>query len=231
VVTAAGSTNEAVILLHGLARTHHSMKQMESALSEAGYRVYRVDYPTREKTVEELSREDLAAAVMLCQTSQPVRIHFVAHSLGNIVLRHYLSEKELPNLGRIVMLGPPNHGSEVVDKLGHLGLFQWINGPAGGQLGTDAASMPNVLPVPKAEIGVVAGTRSINWILSLYLPGENDGKVSLESAAIEGMKEFVAVPVAHPFLMTDADVIKMTLHFLKHGKFKEETVPAGEAAE
>ena len=223
---AGGATNESVILLHGLARTSASMRKMQAALGEAGYTVFLVDYPSTSKTVEQLSREHLAPAVAECQAGNPVKIHFVAHSLGNIVLRHYLSEQAVTNIGRIVMLGPPNKGSEVVDKIGHLTLFEWINGPAGRQLGTSSNSLPCELPVPAADIGVIAGTKSINLIQSVWIPGVDDGKVSLESARIDGMADFAEVATAHPFLMRNRQVIRMTIEFLQTGCFGK--IPASE---
>ncbi|MBT3191279.1 MAG: alpha/beta hydrolase [Verrucomicrobia bacterium] len=221
--TANGATNEAVMLLHGLARSSRSMSKMERSLRKEGYTVVSLSYPSTKKTVEQLSLEHLKPAIAKCQASRPDRIHFVGHSLGNIVLRHYLSEHTIDNIGRIVMLGPPNKGSEVVDTLGHLTLYQWINGPAGNQLGTETSSLPNTLPVPAADIGVIAGTRSVNWILSLYIPGTDDGKVSPERAKIEGMSDFAEVPATHTFMMRNRKTIAMTLHFLRHGRFTPES--------
>ncbi|MCE9612713.1 MAG: alpha/beta fold hydrolase [Lentisphaerae bacterium] len=226
VLTAAGVAapepgGEAVLVLHGLARSSHSMQRMETALAEAGFDVYPVAYPSREKTVEALSREDLAAAVEACQSNRPARIHFVSHSLGGIIIRHYLGEHRLTNLGRVAMLGPPNQGSEVVDTLGHLTLFEWINGPAGLQLGTASNGFLRMLQVPEADVGVIAGTRSINLILSTFIPGPDDGKVGVEHAKLDGMADFKAVPTAHPFLMNDPDVIAMTIRFLRTGQFEE----------
>ncbi len=219
-VCSATVTNETVIVLHGLARTPKSMKRMDASLKAAGYDVHVMRYPTRKKTVELLSADHLAPVVASCQARKPNKIHFVAHSLGTIVTRHYLSVTNLHNLGRIVMLGPPNRGSEVVDKLGHMTLYQWINGPAGSQLGVSTNSLPNTLPVPAADIGVIAGTRSINWILSSMIPGKDDGKVSLENAKIEGMKDFATVPTSHPYIMKNRKVIELTIQFLQNGKFE-----------
>ena len=208
------------MLVHGLARSSRSMKPMEKALAAAGYTVYSVKYPSTRKTVRELSDEHLAPLIEQCQAAKPAKIHFVAHSLGNVVLRYYFSTNTLENTGRIVMLGPPNRGSEVVDKLGGFTLFRWINGPAGLQLGTSTNSLPNSLPLPPAEVGVIAGTRSINLFLSMLIPGPDDGKVSVERAKMNGIKDFVTVAASHPFLMRNRAVIDLTLSFLRDGKFK-----------
>jgi triacylglycerol lipase len=213
---------EAVVLLHGLARTEKSMDRMEKAVADHGYRVYSLSYPSRSKTVEQLAEEHLAPLIEQCQSNGPSRIHFVAHSLGGIVLRQYFATHTLTNAGRMVMLGPPNQGSEVVDKLGGLTLFQWINGPAGSQLGTASNALPQVLPVPPADVGIIAGTRSINGFLSMLIPGRDDGKVSVERTKLEGMEDFAAIATAHPFLMENEQAIAMTLSFLRHGSFTNE---------
>ncbi len=210
---------EIVMLLHGLARTSRSMKRMQKALTDAGYAVHSMQYPSRKNTVQQLADEHLAPLLAQCQAAKPARIHFVAHSLGNIVLRQYFASHRLENAGRIVMLAPPYQGSEVVDKLGSFSLFRWINGPAGLQLGTAGNSLPNRLPAPPVEVGVIAGTRSINWILSALIPGINDGKVSVERTKLAGMKDFAAVNTAHPFIMRNPKVIALTLSFLRQGSF------------
>ena len=213
---------EAVVVVHGLARTSRSMAPMKAALEQAGYGVYSLRYPSRKAPVEVLVREHLAPLIAKCQAGHPVKIHFVTHSMGGILLRQYLATEPPTNMGRIVMLGTPNHGSEVVDKLGHYTLFEWINGPAGQQLGTGTNALPHLLPVPATDVGIIAGTHSINPILSLMIPGPDDGKVSTGSARMEGMKDFSAVPVSHPYLMRDPAVIEMTIRFLKMGVFEGE---------
>jgi pimeloyl-ACP methyl ester carboxylesterase len=214
---------EAVVLLHGMARSSRSMNRMAKALVAAGYAVYSMSYPSTKKTVQQIAAEDLVPLLEKCQTTKPKKIHFVAHSLGNIVLRQYFATHTMANAGRIVMLGPPNHGSEVVDKIGDLTLFDWINGPAGHQLGTGSNSLPNQLPAPPVEVGVIAGTRSINWILSGMIPGPDDGKVAVARTKLKGMKDFAVVATAHPFLMQNRKVIRMTLSFLRYGYFEAGT--------
>jgi triacylglycerol lipase len=218
-VAAPEAGQEAVILVHGLARTSRSMVRMEKRLTGAGYAVHSLQYRSRRKTVERIAEEDLAPFVATCQRANPTKIHFVAHSLGSIVVRQYLAQHKLPNVGRVVMLGPPNQGSEVVDRLGGCRLFGWLNGPAGRQLGTSSDSLPSRLPAPKGEVGVIAGTRSINWILSAMIPGPDDGKVSVARTKLPGMVGFVTVPVPHPFLMRNRKAIALTLAFLQDGAF------------
>ena len=117
------------------------------------------------------------------------------------------------------MLGPPNQGSEVVDRLGSCRLFSLVNGPAGQQLGTGADSLPNKLGSPEFCVGVVAGNRSINWINSLLIPGSDDGKVSVERTMLDGMADHLLVPATHPFLMRKREVIRQTIEFLREGAF------------
>lgn len=219
---------EIVVLLHGLGRTHLSMVPMEDALVAAGYNVRTLKYPSTRNTVQEIADAYLAPLIARCQNAKPKKIHFVTHSLGGIALRNYLATNRLDNIGRIVMLGPPSQGSEVVDELGALAPFDWINGPAGRQLGTDSNSLPNRLPIPTFEVGIIAGNRSINPILSALIPGPDDGKVALARARLEGMKDFAVVSTAHPFLMRNRESIALTLAFLRTGRFDGGSAPPSE---
>jgi triacylglycerol lipase len=214
--------NEHVILLHGLCRTSASMAKMESALTQAGYRVWNVDYPSRTNTVAGLSDSVLPAVIRDCQKTGAERIHFVGHSLGAILIRDYLARHELPEVGRVVMLGPPNCGSEVVDKLGSWWLFRKINGPAGNELGTSPDSAPNRIAQLHSNIavGIIAGNRSINWINSLQIPGPDDGKVSVERTRLKDATGHLVLRTTHPFLMKNAMAIQQTIRFLRVGQFE-----------
>ena len=211
------SATQSVVLLHGLARSADSMDKMAAALAEAGYAPCNIGYPSRHHPVETLALEHVLPAIEACGATGPV--HFVTHSLGGIVVRQLAATAPQLRFGRVVMLAPPNQGSEVVDTLGGLAPFQWINGPAGQQLGTDDASLPLTLGPAPFELGILTGNRSINLILSLLIPGEDDGKVSTARAQLEQMQDFLVVPASHPFIMKDAEAIRQTLHFLRHGTF------------
>ncbi len=125
------------------------------------------------------------------------------------------------------MLGPPNQGSEVVDNLKNAPGFELLNGPAGMQLGTNATDIPKTIGPVEFELGVIAGTQSINLILSTFLPDPNDGKVSVASTRVKGMKDFVALPTTHPFMMKNYAVIEQVVYFLKHGQFKNKNLGSG----
>src|SRR5581483_10114004 len=139
--SSVSAAQEDVILLHGLCRTSQSMLKMDRALTEAGFKVHNVHYPSRTAKVEKLADDAIGKAVADCEQDGATKIHFVTHSLGGILVRSYLSRHEIPNLGRVVMLAPPNQGSEIVDKIGGWSLFKFINGVAGNELGTDTNSV------------------------------------------------------------------------------------------
>jgi len=209
---------ETVILLHGLARTGSSFSKLANELVKQGYDVVNCTYPSRHFCVEELAMTTIKEALDVCAGTE--KIHFVTHSMGGILIRYYLNRKRIIELGRVVMLGPPNKGSQVVDRLRRTPGFKLINGPAGLQLGTQASDLPNQLGSVNYELGVIAGTKTINFILSSMLPKPNDGKVSVENTKIEGMRGHITLPVTHPFMMKNKTVIKQTLHYLEYGRFE-----------
>jgi pimeloyl-ACP methyl ester carboxylesterase len=211
------SRSDSVILLHGLARSDRSMNKLQQALLRKGYRVHNVSYASTRNNIEKLAEEAIGPALKLCPKAQ--KLHFVTHSLGGILVRQYLLHHQIDNLGRVVMLGPPNHGTEVVDKLRDFPGFRFINGEAGLELGTGESSVPNKLGAANFDLGIIAGTRSINLILSRMIPGTDDGKVSVENTRLEGMHDHLQMKVTHPFMMRNAKVIEQVIHYLESGRF------------
>lgn len=214
--------SDCVVLLHGLARTANSMNKMELGLAEAGFQTANIAYPSREKTIEQLANTAIPQGLQACRARPGVeRIHFVTHSLGGILLRQYLSESEIDDLGRVVMLGPPNQGSEAVEGMGGLPGFDWINGPAGKQLGKGADSVPLRLGPADFELGIIAGNRTIDPITSSVLDNPDDGRVSVADTKLAGMDDFIVVEHSHAFMMRMPEPIELTVRFLKTGSFAD----------
>lgn len=208
---------DCIILLHGLARTSSSMAKAAEAFEERGFSVANIDYPSRELPVEDLA--PLAVEAGLAECSPESIVHFMTHSLGGILVRYYLEHEGLSRLGRVVMLAPPNQGSEVVDSFKDVPGFRALNGPAGLQLGTGESSIPLKLGPVEYELGVIAGNKTFNPILSQSLPNPDDGKVSVESTKVEGMSDFIVVPHSHPFIMGSSFVIDQAVAFIETGRF------------
>jgi len=215
------SASECVILMHGMLRSSSSMDNMAEAVEEAGYTAVNLDYPSRDHTIEVLAPMAIERGLALCAAAEATeKTHFVTHSLGGILVRKYLKDNEISNLGRVVMLGPPNQGSQAVDELGDLPGFDWLNGPAGKQLGKGPDSVPLKLGAANFQVGIIAGNRSIDPITSAVLDNPDDGKVSVEDTKLEGMNDFIVVEHSHAFMMMMERPIELTIRFLNTGSFE-----------
>lgn len=219
-ITSQAQAEVTVVLLHGLARSPGSMSKMESALQEAGFSTCNVGYPSTKYTVEEIATQFVIPDIKKC-VMEGSPVSFVTHSMGGILVREIRRIEPALQFGRVVMLGPPNRGSELVDLMKGWSLFQWINGPAGQQLGTEADSLPNRLGEADFEVGIIAGNKPFLEPFTRYIDGPSDGKVSLESAKLDGMTDYTILPVTHSLMMRDQQVIDQTLSFLTEGHFAE----------
>lgn len=219
----AVSTSECVVLLHGLARTSLSMELMGWALEDRGYLIANIDYPSREHRIEELAPMAVGQGIEACNESgRAAAIHFVGHSLGGILVRQYFSENRIDNMGRVVMLGPPNQGSKAVDEFEGVPGFDWFGGVAGSQLGKGEDSIPRKLGTPDFEFAVIAGNQSIDPVTSAFLDDPDDGRVSISDTKLDGMKDFRVVNASHAFIMQKTQVFMLVEEFLRTGSFGDD---------
>ena len=219
----ASPARDTVIFLHGLARTGRAFLLAEQVFRAAGYHTHAPDYPsTRARIDTLLDHVDTAVAA-----AGRGHVHFVTHSLGGILVRAWL-EKRRPNLhGRIVMLAPPNRGTEVIDRFGHWRVLRSVAGPVADELGTRPESVPNQLGPVRGEVGVIAGTLSVNPVFSAVISGRDDGCVGVEQTRVAGMRDHIVIPATHSFLMNNPLVLAQTLVFLRSGHLLH-GLPSGE---
>ena len=211
---------ETVVLLHGLGLNRLAMARLASSLRRDGYRVINVSYSSRRVPLEELASTWLPDLLRAHKADTAPRLHFVTHSMGGILLRLYLREQRPSNLGRLVMIAPPNHGSEVAEKLRNNCLFRLFTGKNGRRLGTGPDSLPLSLgPLENADLGIIAGSRSLNPLFSSWIAHPSDGKVAIESTKLAGMTDHLVLPISHTWLQYRRPVIAQVKTFLREGKF------------
>ncbi len=212
-------SSDCVVLLHGLNRSWRAMTPMARALQRAGYTTVNVDYPSQAGPIEEIAPLAVDTGLGECRSSGATRIHFVTHSIGGILLRYRHEREPITELGRVVMLGPPNQGSEIVDVIQDWPGMAAIGGAAGMQLGTGDDSVPSRLGPVDFELGVIAGTGTINLIASAMLPDPDDGKVSVAATRVDGMDDFLVVSNSHRYITRADVVLRNTVAFLETGRF------------
>lgn len=213
---AAADNREVVVLLHGLGRSKGAMWLLAHRLDKAGYRVERFGYRSLHNSPGQIL-DRLGAMIHECCSIQPRKIHFVGHSLGGLIIRAYLARRPAVKLGRVVLLGTPNKGSQLADRYGRKWWFKLL-GPTAKILGTHRGSLPDVLPRPDYPVGVIAGIKN-GFPNEHVLPGDDDGLVAVESTKLEGMADFVVVETGHSAMRYRAPVALQVVSFLQTGQF------------
>lgn len=213
-------TGDYVVILHGIVRSSSHMTDLAEYLNAQGYDVINLDYPSTDHTLEELV-EDIHSKLSK-KMPQNKTVHFVGYSMGGILVRALIHKHMPKNLGRVVQLAPPNNGSEVADFLKQNWLYQKIYGPAGQQLTTDQTEIKHLFGKIDYELGIIAGNSTIDPLSSFIIPEDDDGKVSIASTKLQGMKDHIIVPASHTLFPGNKTVQEQTYFFLKHGAFKKE---------
>lgn len=220
---ATAAETDTVILLHGLGRTRWSMSPLAADLARHGYRVVNLTYPSRTVPLETLARDWLPAQLAAHAANAP-RVHFVTHSMGGILVRLWLRDCGTPaHLGHVVMLAPPNTGSELTDRLNTFPPFRWLTGANGRRLGTAAADLPTALgpwPAPAHPLGIIAANRSLNPLFSALLPGPDDGKVTVARTHLAGETAHLVLPFTHTWLAWRTATARHIRAFLVTGHFQ-----------
>lgn len=206
-----------VVLLHGLGRSSSIMNKMASYLSQYNYNIFNLDYPSTKYPIEQLAEMIYQQIQHLYDLDVP--LHFIGHSMGGIIIRYLLTQQRPKNLGRVVMLASPNHGSRVINWLRKIWLFRKIYGPGALQLAEGKQGIYNQLPAVDYETGVIAGNSAVDILFWFFLKKPNDGKVTVKSTQVAGMKAHIVLPVAHPFTPQNKQVRKKTREFLQKGRF------------
>lgn len=211
-----------VILLHGIFRTSAHMRPLEGYLQQYGYDVLNLDYPSTKYPIETLI-DRIAQEIDSTLARNTHTVHFVGYSMGGLLVRGILAKYRPNHLGRVVLLAPPNHGSEVADFLKNNYFYKLLYGPAGQQIGTkDSQHLQPLFGKVDYELGIIAGNFTIDPFSSYLIAGDDDGKVSVESTKLDGMKEHIIVSASHTFFPSNKKVQRLTLEFLETGKFLPE---------
>lgn len=218
---------ECVVLLHGLWRSSWSMKSLEWGLADAGFGVVNLTYPSLSYPIQELAEMAVEEGLAGCREQGLKYIHFVTHSLGGILVRQYLARHAIEGLRRVVMLGPPNQGSQVADYVHSLDLLRPVTPQAVEQLGTGEKSVPLQLGPVNFELGVIAGTAAQGGMFPAQPEGASDGTVAVVETVVPGMLDFLEMPVGHTFMMWNEAVLEQVIHFLRYGAFDRSAAVTG----
>jgi hypothetical protein len=207
-----------LVLVHGLGRTIRSMRLLEREGRRRGYQVINWGYPSRRRTIQGHATA-LAAELSARLREHPGRVDFATHSLGGLIVREYLRAARPPNCGRVVMLAPPNRGTEVVDVLGRLWLYRLFTGAPGKELGTRRSGAEDSWPAPGVQLGIIAGSGGFNPLFARWLPSPHDGTVPVSRTVLEGMSDFIVLRCGHTFMPSNGSVREQVFEFLLNGKF------------
>lgn len=211
---------ETVILLHGLGEGRASMQPLAEHLRRSlDATVLTFGYASVKADIDAHGR---ALAAVVAGLPAAKRISFVGHSLGNLVVRRWMTiaaPVDLARAHRMVMLGPPNQGSDLARMAARIwGVAETAEGAARDLLVEWQRVAPG-LAVPECPFGIVAGGKGDDAGYSPLLVGDDDAVVRVDETRLPGADDFLVLPVHHAAMMQDAAVQRATSAFLETGRF------------
>ena len=204
-----------VLLVHGLMRSSKCMSSFASAAEQAGIEPFQFGYPSTQISIPDAA-EYLDKAIQSLEGIEELSI--VAHSMGGLVTRAYFARHGDPRIKRVVMMGTPNRGAELADLLHQNILIKAVSGPGSRQLVTDPEGLIPSLPVPKCEFAVIAGARGNPAGWNPFIPGDDDGTVTVESTRLIGAADFSTVYASHTAMLGNHEVVAQAIRFLSEGR-------------
>lgn len=214
---------ECVVLIHGFGRSSFSMGKISNHLESNGYKTISIDYPSRKHSIEFIVNQYIMPEINEDKLNCS-KLHFVGYSMGGIITRYILANNRPSNVGRVVFLGTPNSGAEIVNSLGKYKWFKKVFGPAVQDLAVGAKFLNRLPKTVDYESGVISGNFSANPFTSFFLlKGDDDGTISVKSTIIKGMKDHIVIPSSHNMLLSNQRAVEEIEYFIRNGKFRPET--------
>lgn len=213
--------NELVILLHGLARSSHSMDKIQERLEDEGYATLNISYPSLKYSIKDQVEINIWPQIEAnIAKGNYSKVHFVGYSLGGLISRYIVENYSIANLGNIVQIASPNQGSDLAFALKNGHWYKKLFGPAGQDLAKGSPFIASLNKKVDYSLGVIAGTMTLNPITSIFmLDGKDDGTVTLKSTEIAGMKEHIKIHSSHTLILRHEQTIENVVSFLKSGNF------------
>lgn len=209
-----------VYLVHGYAGLGIELEKINRAINKAGFDSEIYYYPSLTEDVDRVGKELL----MKIQQENYDSVSFVTHSLGALVVRsiyqHLDSTVQFPFIHRFVMIAPPNNGSPIADFWAQFGFVKYLVGPNVDNLTTNPVTGAQKYPIPKCEVGIIAGSTGRKVGYNIFIVGDNDGLVPVESAKLGTEQDITLVNSSHVSLVMNKKVVNQVVAFLKNGKFQ-----------
>ncbi|MGA2624642.1 MAG: hypothetical protein ABSF91_12360 [Bacteroidota bacterium] len=213
-------SNQKVYLIHGYGSSTLLLKSIENYLKKNGFETVNYSYHSIRDDIRKTGHN------LYNQIKQDRidTVSFVTHSMGALVMRALLTysikDSSFPTIYRIVMITPPNHGTEIADFFSSSSIFKFFLGPNVENMKTDSNSLANRLPLPlKSQVGIIVGEKSDSTGYNPFIKGSNDGYVTPDEAKLGMEKDFRIIYKSHTLITQSKKTRRLVLSFLRNGTF------------